>query len=325
VSTLSEDVGRVSLESIRSAADTLEGVAVRTELLESPALSTRTGVPTWLKCEQEQPVGAFKARGAYTAITRLAQAERDAGVITYSSGNHGQAIAWAAQRLGCRAVIVMPDSAPRIKVKGVEGWGGEIVWGGPTSVTRQDLAETIAARDGLTIIPPFDHPDIIAGQATCTLEILEQCPDLATLIIPVGGGGLLAGACAVIAALRPQVRVVAVEPVGAAKLTAALAAGRPVSLQDTTSVADGLLPLAIGSLTFEIIRDAVAEVVQVEDDAIAEAVRFLHTHQGLRVEPSGAATTAALLDGLVVEEGSAVAIISGGNVDGDLFQKLVGE
>ena len=321
---MTDAAGRDILESIRNAAVALAGVAVRTTLLEFPALSARTGVPTWLKCEQEQPVGAFKARGAYTAIARLSPQKRDAGVVTYSSGNHGQAVAWAAQRLGCRAVVVMPDSAPRVKVEGVEGWGGEVVWGGPTSATRRDLAESIAARDGLTIVPPFDHPDIIAGQGTCTLEILEQCPDLATLVVPVGGGGLLAGACAVIAALRRQVRIVAVEPVGAAKLTAALAAGQPVSLQDTTSLADGLLPLAIGSLTFELIRHTVAEVVQVEDEALAKAVRYLHTQQGLRAEPSGAATTAALLDGMVAQAGPVVAIVSGGNVDQDLFQRLVG-
>ena len=317
--------GRVTLESVRQAAAVLDGVAVRTSLLESPTLSAVTGVSTFLKCEQEQPVGAFKARGAYTAIARLPPEQRAGGVITYSSGNHGQAVAWASQQLGCRAVIVMPDSAPRVKVEGVERRGGEVVWGGPTSVTRKALAESIAERDGLTIIPPFDHVDIIVGQATCTLEILEQCPNLGTLLVPVGGGGLLAGACAVAAVLRPEVRIVAVEPVGAAKLTAALEAGQPVSLQDATSLADGLLPLVIGSLTFEIIRHRIAEVVQVEDEALAKAVRVLHNRQGLRVEPSGAATTAALLDGLAVEAGPVVAIVSGGNVDQELFQRLVGE
>ena len=324
MSSLAETAGQVTLEGVRRAAAALDGVAVRTPLLEVPALAEATGGTTLLKCEQDQPVGAFKARGAYTMISRLRPEQREAGVITYSSGNHGQAVAWAAGLLGCRAVVVMPDSAPRIKVEGVQGRGGEVVWGGPTSVTRREKAEEIAAHEHLTIIPPFDHPDIITGQATCTLEILEQCPDLATLVVPVGGGGLLAGACAVITALGRDIRVVAVEPVGAAKLGAAMAAGRPVTLQDTSSLADGLLPLAIGSLTFTILRPVVDQVVQVDDAAIGAAVAFLDRHAGIRAEPSGAATTAALLAGTVSGSAPTVAIVSGGNVDQDLYQRLVG-
>ena len=175
----------------------------------------------------------------------------------------------------------------------------------------------------MVIIPPFDHPDVVAGQATCTLEILEQCPDIGTLVVPVGGGGLLAGACTVVATLRPEIRVVAVEPVGAAKLSAALAAGRPVSLQNAKSLADGLLPLSIGDLTFSIIRPVVADVALVDDEQLAMAVRALHG-AGLRVEPSGAATTAALLAGAVEVVGPVVAIVSGGNVDDAVFHQLVG-
>jgi threonine dehydratase len=244
-------------------------------------------------------------------------------VITYSSGNHGQAVAFAARHLGCRAVVVMPDHAPSIKVEGVKRLGGEVVFGGTTSQTRKALAESMAAEAGMVIIPPFDHPDVIAGQATCTLEILEQCPDIGTLVVPVGGGGLLAGACTVVATLRPAIRVVAVEPVGAAKLSAALAAGRPVSLQNAKSLADGLLPLSIGDLTFSIIRPVVADVALVDDEQLAMAVRALHG-AGLRVEPSGAATTAALLAGAVEVVGPVVAIVSGGNVDDAVFHQLVG-
>jgi len=280
-------------------------------------------VAVHLKCEQEQPVGAFKIRGAFTAISRLGAAGRGAGVITYSSGNHGQAVAYAARRLGCRAVVVMPDHAPRVKVEGVERWGGEVVFGGATSTTRMDKARTMAAREGLTVIPPFDHPDIIAGQGTCTLEILEQCPACDTLLVPVGGGGLLAGACTVIAALRPETRVIAVEPAGAAKLSAALAAGRPVALQNATSLADGLLPLAIGGLTFPIIRPVLAGVIVVEDDRIAAAVKLLHG-EGLRVEPSGAAAVAGLMSEDFEPRGAVAAILSGGNVDDELYRRLVG-
>lgn len=313
----------MSLEAVRNAASRLDGVAVRTSLVEFAPLTARLGVPVYLKCEQEQPVGAFKVRGAYNAIALLTPAERSAGVITYSSGNHGQAVAFAARHLGCRATVVMPDHAPAIKVEGVKRLGGEVVFGGATSKTRQTLAESIAAERGMVVIPPFDHPDIIAGQATCTLEILEQCPGIGTLVVPVGGGGLLASACAVVAALRPEVRVVAVEPVGAAKLSAALTAGRPVSLQNARSLADGLLPLSIGDLTFSIIRPVVAEVALVDDEQLASAVRALHG-AGLRVEPSGAATTAALLTGAIEVTGPVVAIVSGGNVDDAVFNELVG-
>jgi len=313
----------LTLESVRDAARALEGVAVRTPLIAIPSLERETGGMVALKGEHLQPVGAFKIRGAYTAIARLPERDRTAGVITYSSGNHGQAVAYAAGRLGTRAVVVMPDHAPAIKVDGVKRLGGEVRWGGPTSTTRRAKAEEFARAEGLTIIPPFDDPDVITGQATCGLEILEQAPDVETILVPVGGGGLLAGTCLVVAALKPHVHVIGVEPSGAAKLSAAMAAGRPVSLERAESVADGLLPLAIGSLTFPIIRPVVHQTIQVGDDQIAGAVRFLWRECGVRAEPSGAATTAALLTGAVRSHGPTVAIVSGGNIDPTLFQQLV--
>jgi threonine dehydratase len=203
----------VSLESVREAARGLEGVAVRTPLIAAPALARLAGESVALKAEHLQPVGAFKIRGAFTAISRLSAADRAAGVITYSSGNHGQAVAYAAARLGTHAIVVMPDHAPAIKIEGVKRHGGEVRMGGPTSATRREKAETIAQAEGLTIIPPFDDPNVIAGQATCSLEILEQAPDVETLIVPVGGGGLLAGACIAVAALkRPAARCPSSEP-----------------------------------------------------------------------------------------------------------------
>ena len=313
----------VSLESVRAAARGLEGVAIRTPLIDAPALTRLVGKPVALKGEHLQPVGAFKIRGAYTAMSRLPAADRAAGVITYSSGNHGQAVAYAAARLGIRAVVVMPEHAPAIKVDGVKRHGGEVRMGGPTSTTRREKAETIAEAEGLTIIPPFDDLNVIAGQATCGLEILEQAPDVETLVVPVGGGGLLAGACIVVAALKPDIHVIGVEPSGAAKLAAAMASGGPVPLEQTESIADGLLPLAIGSLTFPIIRQVVRETVQISDAEITEAVRFLSRECGVRAEPSGAATTAALLTGAIRPSGPTVAIVSGGNVDPILFQRLV--
>jgi threonine dehydratase len=310
-----------TLADLREAAAGLAGVAVRTSVVDAPFLAGAAGVPVALKCEFEQPMGAFKARGAYTALRRMDPTARSRGVITYSSGNHGQAVAWAARMFGVRAVVVMPETAPRIKVEGVKGFGGEVVLAPPASPARKAMAEEIAAREGLVIVPPFDHPDIIAGQGTCGLEILEQRPDVAAILVPVGGGGLLAGICAAVEAVRPGVEVVAVEPEGAAKLTAAWAAGHPVALERTGSVADGLLPLSIGSLTFPIIRRVVRRVVTVADADIRRAVRAIHAGLGLRVEPSGAATAAAVLAGLALP-GPTVCVVSGGNVDEALFREL---
>ncbi|MEO8200735.1 MAG: threonine/serine dehydratase [Gemmatimonadota bacterium] len=314
----------VSIESIRAAADLLDGVIVRTPLHLAPALSERLGVQVFLKCENLQPVGAFKLRGAYTAIARLSPDVRSRGVITYSSGNHGLAVTYAADLLGIRAVIVMPETAPRIKVEGVKKKGGEVIFAGTTSSDRRKRAEEIVAREGLVMIPPFEHADVIAGQGTCGLEILEQCPEVRTILVPVGGGGLLAGIATAVGALKPSVRVIGVEPVGAAKLTAALAAGHPVTLDSTKSLADGLMPLALGDLPYAQIRGIVRESALVTDEELGKAVRYLHENVKLHTEPSGAATTAALMAGKISPlEGPIVAVVSGGNVDPDLFGRLV--
>jgi threonine dehydratase len=313
----------VTLEDVRVAARTLEGVAVRTPLVRVPALTDRAGVPVVLKCEQLQPVGAFKIRGAYNALSRVARDGGVRGVVTQSSGNHGQALAYAARAFGLRAVVVMPASTPRIKVDGVRRHGGEVVFAGEVRSPEQlQRAEAIAREEGLAMIPPFDHPDVVAGQGTCGLEILEQCPDVDTILVPVSGGGLLAGITVAVAGIKPSVHIIAVEPAGAAKLTAALAAGAPQTLERTESMADGLLTRSIGSFTFPIIRRVVREAVQVTEDEIAGAVRFLHQEAALRVEPSGAVTTAAILAGRVGLAGPTVAVVSGGNVDPDLFHRL---
>jgi threonine dehydratase len=323
--TLSDRTETVTLDAVRAAARRLEGVAVRTPIVDLPALSSRVGVPVGLKCEQLQPIGAFKIRGAYNATARAAEAGRLAGIVTASSGNHGQAIAFAAQRFGVRAVVVMPASTPRVKVEGVKRYGGEVVFAGAVRSGEQAArAEAIAREEGLTLIPPFDHPDVITGQATLGLEILEQRPEVDTILSPVSGGGLLAGISAAVAALKPAVRLVGVEPEGAAKLTAALAAGRPTTLARTESMADGLLTQSVGGLTWPILSRVVREAVRVSEEEIAAAVRFLHCEGGLRVEPSGAVATAALLAGHLRPTGPVVAVVSGGNVDPDLFQRLAG-
>lgn len=320
---LTADQPAVSLESLRAAARVLDGVAIRTPLLDLPDLGARLGVPVSLKCELLQPIGAFKIRGAYNAIAR-AVAGGARGVVTQSSGNHGHAVAFVARRFGLRAVVVMPESTPAVKLDGVRRHGGEVVLAGATRSAEQAArAEAIARDEGLAMIPPFNHPDVIAGQGTCGLEILEQRPDVGTILVPVSGGGLLAGISVAVAALAPDVRLVGVEPAGAAKLTAALAAGAPRTLEHTESMADGLLSRSVGDLTFEILRRVVREAVTVSEDDIAAAVRYLHHQTDLRPEPSGAVALAALLAGRLRPDGPTVAVVSGGNVDPELYQRLV--
>ena len=315
----------VSLEALRSAAKGLEGIAVRTPLLDAPALSDRVGLPVALKCEHLQPIGAFKIRGAYTAVSRLSPESRARGVITYSSGNHGQAVAFAARLLGTRAVVIMPERAPAIKVEGVRRYGGEVVIAGNSSAERRERARALAEERGLAMVPPYESLDVIAGQGTCGLEILEEWPAVGTILVPVGGGGLIAGIAAAVLALNPTVKVIGVEPVGAPKLARALEAGRPVQLDRTDSLADGLLPLSIGELPFAVLSGVVRESILVSEEEIVAAVRFLSREMGLSPEPSGAVTTAALLSGRAPISGPTVAVVSGGNVDPDLLKRLVFE
>lgn len=307
----------VTAEGVREAAHGLEGVAVRTPLIWVEPLKA------YLKLESLQPVGAFKARGAFTAVRRLPEANRRRGVITYSSGNHGQAVAWAANRFGVRSVIVMPETAPAVKVEGVRKWGGEVVFAGRTSADRLAKAEALVAEQHLAMVPPFDHPDVIAGQATVALEIVEDLPEVETVVVPVGGGGLIAGVVTGLAAAGSTARVWGVEPVGAPKLTKSLAAGSPVKLDKTASLADGLITLTVGAIPFAHVmaqRDRLAGVALVEDDSLREAVHFLRRECRLTVEPSGAATTAALRAGAVRPIGTTVLVVSGGNVDPKLLE-----
>ena len=313
----------VPIEAIQRAARALEGVAVRTPLLDIPALREKLGVPVAAKCEHLQPVGAFKIRGAYTAVCRIDEHSRANGVITYSSGNHGQAVAMAARLLGTRAVVVMPERAPAIKVAGVQRLGGEVVIAGNSSADRYRMACELAEERGLAMVPPYESLDVIAGQGTCGLEILEDRPAVETILVPVGGGGLIAGIAAAVAELKPSVRVIGVEPEGAPKLARALEQGHPVQLETTQSLADGLLPLSVGKLPFAVMSGVVREAVQVSEAEIAAAVRFLYHELQFVTEPSGAVTTAALLAGRVQPTGSTVVVVSGGNVGPEVFNRLV--
>ena len=314
----------VSLEEIRKAADRLEGVVVRTPLLHSPALTECFGAAdVRLKCENLQRAGAFKARGGNNFVQRLSDEAVAGGIITYSSGNHAQAVALAARIRGVRAVVVMPTTAPPVKVEGARSLGAEVVFEGTTSLERKARAEAISEAEGLTMVPPFDHPDIIAGQGTVGLEIVEDWPEVDTVLVPIGGGGLAAGVAVAVRALRPEARIIGVEPTGGASMKAALEAGHTVVLDQVSSIADGLLPVQAGELTFRHLAALADGVVTVEDADIRSATAFLLGHHHLVVEFSGAATTAAIQSGAVEVAGRNVAVvISGGNLDPSFIPEL---
>ena len=318
----------VRAEAVDEAARLLEGVVVHTPLLAAHWLAEQFGADIRLKCENLQRAGAFKIRGAYTAVARLEPAVRAGGVIAYSSGNHAQGVALAARQFGVRAVVVMPTTAPSVKVEGARRLGAEVVLEGTTSTERQQRAEALAAEQGLSIIPAFDHPDIIAGQGTVGREVLGAWADVDTIIVPVGGGGLLSGIAAFIKQRAPHIRVIGVEPDTADAMAQSLEAGAPVTIAPSTTVADGLMPVRPGDLTFAHARAFVDDVVRVSDSAIIEATRRLLADSKLVVEFSGAATVAAVMTGAVpVGPGHATrvaAIVSGGNIDPQRALSLIG-
>lgn len=319
--TTGSDVVLTSKQDLLDAVERVRTFARRTPVLD---LTDVAGRSLLLKCEHHQPAGAFKIRGAANTIAGLSPDALKRGVVTYSSGNHGQAVALAAQRAGAPAVIVMPTTAPTIKIDGVKRWGGEVILEGTTSMQRRTRAEAEADARGLTMVPPFDHAMVIAGQGTCGLEILEQVPDVGTIVVPVGGGGLLSGVAAAIKLTKPSVQVIGVEPAGAAKMTASLAAGHPVTLEKTSSIADGLMPVRPGDLTFAHTQKYVDAIVTVTDEQIANAALWLFYEAKQVVEPSGAATTAAVMNGLLTTPGPVVVIVSGGNVSPQALLDLRG-
>ena len=314
----------VPVADVERARERIRGAVRQTPLIPAPLPTSggraATDAPdgVWLKCENLQRVSAFKARGAYYFVSRLSPEERARGLLTYSSGNHAQAVAWAARVFGVPARIVMPVDAPTVKRRATVALGAEVELAGTTSSERKARAEEIQREAGGTMVPPFDDPIIIAGQGTVALEILEQLGtrEAGMVLAPVGGGGQLSGVAAVVRRRCPDAEIIGVEPDGAASMLRSLEAGVPVTLDRVSTVADGLKPVRPGELTFAHCRDLVDRVVTVDDEAIRDAVRWLF---GLRlvVEPSGAATVAALLSGAVApaERGETVAILSGGNIE----------
>ncbi|HJQ21717.1 MAG TPA: threonine/serine dehydratase [Gemmatimonadaceae bacterium] len=303
----------VSAADVDAAARVLADVAVHTPLLPAPWL----GDNIWLKPEMLQRGGAFKLRGAYNFLRHLDPAARARGVVAPSSGNHAQAVALAARLLGAPAIVVMPTTVTAAKRAGAERLGARVELAGTTTADRMERALQIARDEGATLVPPYDDPLIIAGQGTVGLEIVQDMPDVAAVLVPVGGGGLSAGVAAAVKLHKKSVRVIGVEPTGAPKLSRARQSGAPVKLDRTQSIADGLLAVEIGHLTFAHHQRFVDEVVLVDDGAMRDAMRALLDRGKLVAEPSGAITVAAMMQGLVKAAGPTVLVLSGGNIEWD--------
>jgi threonine dehydratase len=317
------DVPLVSGSDVAAAAQLLDGVVRRTPLEHSRALAERVGGPVWLKCENLQRTGSFKIRGAYTRLSRLGPEERARGVVAASAGNHAQGVALAAQMLGIRATVFMPESAPLPKVAATRGYGADARLSGHDLTDAIATATEHAQRTGAVFIHPFEHRDVIAGQGTVGLEVLDQCPDVATVVVCTGGGGLVAGVAAAVRDRRPDVRVVGVQAAEAAAFPGSLAAGHPVPLAGLATMADGIAVGAPGELTFAHVRDLVDEVRTVSEEDLSRALLFCLERAKLVVEPAGAAAVAAVLADPGAFPPPVVAVVSGGNIDPVLLLKVV--
>jgi threo-3-hydroxy-L-aspartate ammonia-lyase len=309
-----------SFADVRAAAERLRGVAHRTPVVTSATLDERTGAHVFLKAENLQRIGAFKFRGAYNTIAQLDDERKRRGVVAFSSGNHAQGVALAAKLLGVPAVIVMPSDAPAAKLAATRGYGAEVIEYDRATMNRAEIAASVATERGATLVPPYDDPAIIAGQGTVALELTEDAGRLDVLLVPLGGGGLLAGTCLAATALSPGVRVYGVEPQAGDDWVRSWREDRIVSIPVPKTIADGQQTQAPGELTWPIVRALAAGVVTVSDDEIRAAMRFAFERLKLVVEPSGASALAALLFEKIDARGArAGVVISGGNVDAATF------
>ena len=313
----------VGLDDVLAARSMLEGISRTTPLEGLRGLSEQVGGPVLLKCENLQRTGSFKIRGAYVRIARLSDQERANGVVAASAGNHAQGVALAASLLGCTSTVFMPASAPLPKVAATRAYGAQIRHAGRTVDEALVAAKEFAAQTGAVLIHPFDHADVVAGQGTVGLEIVEQCPDVRTVVVCTGGGGLVAGIAVAVKALRPDVRVVAAQAAGAATFGPSLAAGHPVPLETMTTMADGIAVGCPGELPFALVRDLVDEVVTVDEEALSRALLLALERAKLVVEPAGAAALAAVMEQPGAFEPPVVVVLSGGNIDPLLLSKLV--
>ena len=307
----------VNFSDIQSAAERLYRIAHRTPIATSHTLNSLVGAEVYGKCENLQRAGAFKFRGAYNAVSQLSAEQKKHGVVSFSSGNHAQALALVGKLLHTPTVIVMPNDAPAVKLAATRGYGAEVVLYDRVEQKREVIAHRLGEERGLTLIPPFEHPHIIAGQGTAALELLTDVPDLDVLIVPIGGGGLISGCSLAAHALKSDVRIFGVEPDTANDTFLSLQKGEIVSTPQSHSIMDGLLPTAPGELTFSIMREHLESVALVTDEEAMEAVRFLLLRMKLLVEPSGAAPLAALMAGKIPNVGGKKigVVLSGGNID----------
>ncbi|WP_238015594.1 threonine ammonia-lyase [Dactylosporangium sp. AC04546] len=313
----------VTLAEIQAARELLAGVTRLTPVEPSRPLTAKLAGPAWLKCENFQRAGSFKVRGAYVRIARLSPDERGRGVVAASAGNHAQGVALAAGLLGIRSTVFMPVGAPLPKIAATKNYGARVEFAGATVDEALVAAHEFAERTGAVLIHPFDHPDIIAGQGTLGLEILEQVPDVRTIVTGIGGGGLISGLAVAVKAVRPDVRIVGVQAAGAAAFPRSLRAGRPVRLESVATIADGIAVGRPGDLTFAHVGKLVDDVVTVTDEDISRALLMLLERGKTVVEPAGSVGVAALLAGAVEVETPAVAVLSGGNIDPMLMLRVI--
>ncbi|SNS90554.1 threonine dehydratase [Asanoa hainanensis] len=313
----------VGLADVEAARELLAGVVRTTPLEPSRPLSARLGGPGWLKCENLQRAGSYKVRGAYVRIARLTDAERARGVVAASAGNHAQGVALAAEMLGTSATVFMPEGAPLPKVAATKGYGAAIELVGATVDESLVAAKEFADRTGAVFIHPFDHPDVIAGQGTVALEILEQCPQVRTIVTGVGGGGLVSGLAVAAKAINPHVRVIGVQAANAAAFPPSLVAGTPTRLPSFSTIADGIAVGCPGEITFAHVEKLVDEIVTVTEEDISRALLMLLERGKMVVEPAGAVGVAALLAGVVEAEPPTVAVVSGGNIDPLLLMRVI--
>ena len=312
-----------TLADIEAAREVLRGVSVYTPMEESRWLSSIVGGPVLIKAENLQRTGSFKIRGAYVRMSRLSEEEKAAGVVAASAGNHAQGVALAAQRLGIKATVFMPEGAPIPKEKATRGYGADVRFHGVSIDQALLAARQFSDETGAVLIHPFDHVDIVTGQGTCGLEILEQCPEVKTVVVSTGGGGFIGGIATAVKSLRPDVRVVGVQAAGAAAYVTSLSVGRPVALKSMTTMADGIAVGCPGEVPFAAIRKYVDEVVTVSEESLSRALLMLLERAKLVVEPAGAAAVAAMLDTPHAFDTPAVAVLSGGNVDPLLLMKVI--
>ena len=314
----------ISFDAIDAAAQRLAGVAHLTPALTSATANQRTGAQLFFKCENFQRMGAFKFRGAYNALSRFTPEQRRTGVIAFSSGNHAQAVALSARLLGMPAVIVMPEDAPALKIAATRGYGAEVILYDRYKVDREQLGRDIARERGMTLVPPYDHADVMAGQGTAAKELIEQVGDLDLLVVCVGGGGLISGCATAAKAMAPACEVVGVEPEAGNDMQQSLARGEIVHIEVPRTIADGAQTQHAGQLTFPVIQSLVSSIVTVSDAELVATMRFFAERMKMVVEPTGCLAAAAVLEGKLDVAGKRVGIIvSGGNVGPDRFAELL--